>query len=24
MRELLTAFRAGKIKTQGDANSCGR
>jgi hypothetical protein len=24
MRELLTAFRAGKIKTQGDASSCGR
>jgi len=24
MKELLTAFRAGKIKTQGDANSCGR
>jgi len=24
LKELLTAYRAGKIKTQGDANFCGR
>ena len=24
LKELLAAYRAGKIKTQGDANFCGR